>query len=65
MRISIIVAVASNGVIGRDNDLVWRLRDDMKFFSETTRGHAVITAARTTNPSRRSSDRFLTARTSW
>ena len=43
MRISIIVAVASNGVIGRDNDLVWRLRDDMKFFSETTRGHVVIT----------------------
>jgi dihydrofolate reductase len=43
MRISIIVAVAANGVIGRDNDLVWRLRDDMKFFSETTRGHAVIT----------------------
>ena len=43
MRISIIVAVANNGVIGRDNDLVWRLRDDMKFFSETTRGHVVIT----------------------
>lgn len=43
MRISIIVAVAANGVIGRDNDLVWRLRDDMKFFSETTRGHVVIT----------------------
>ena len=43
MRISIIVAVANNGVIGRDNDLVWRLRDDMKFFSKTTRGHVVIT----------------------
>lgn len=46
MRISIIVAVASNGVIGRDNDLVWRLRDDMKFFSETTKGHAVLTGRR-------------------
>ena len=43
MRVSIIVAVAANGVIGRDNDLVWRLRDDMKFFSETTRDHVVIT----------------------
>lgn len=43
MRISIIVAVAKNGVIGRDNDLVWRLRDDMKFFADTTRGHTVIT----------------------
>jgi len=46
MRISIIVAVASNGVIGRDNDLVWRLRDDMKFFSDTTKGHAVLTGRR-------------------
>lgn len=46
MRISIIVAVAENGVIGRDNDLVWRLRDDMKFFSETTKGHAVLTGRR-------------------
>jgi dihydrofolate reductase len=46
MRISIIVAVARNGVIGRDNDLVWRLRDDMKFFSETTKGHAVLTGRR-------------------
>ena len=46
MRISIIVAVATNGVIGRDNDLVWRLRDDMKFFSETTKGHAVLTGRR-------------------
>lgn len=43
MHISIIVAVAENGVIGRDNDLVWRLRDDMKFFSDTTKGHAVLT----------------------
>ena len=46
MRISIIVAVATNGVIGRDNDLVWRLRDDMKFFSDTTKGHAVLTGRR-------------------
>ena len=43
MRISLIVAVAQNGVIGRDNDLVWKLRDDMKFFSDQTRGHAVLT----------------------
>lgn len=41
-----IAAVAQNGVIGRDNDLVWRLRDDMKFFSDTTRGHHVIMGRR-------------------
>lgn len=39
---SIIVAVAENGVIGKDNDLVWHLPRDMAFFKETTAGHCVI-----------------------
>lgn len=43
MRISTIVAVAENGVIGRNNDLVWKLRDDMQFFASTTRQHGIIT----------------------
>jgi dihydrofolate reductase len=43
MRISTIAAVASNGVIGKDNDLVWSLPADMKFFMSTTKGHVVIT----------------------
>lgn len=42
MITSMIVAVARNGVIGKDNDLVWNLPDDMKYFKETTAGHAVI-----------------------
>lgn len=42
MKVSMIAAVAENGVIGRDNDLPWRLRDDMRFFVSTTRGHTVI-----------------------
>ncbi len=37
-----IAAVAENLVIGKDNDLVWRLPDDMKYFMETTQGHFVI-----------------------
>lgn len=37
-----IAAVASNGVIGKNNDLPWRLPDDMKFFMNTTKGHHVI-----------------------
>lgn len=41
--ISIIVATASNNVIGKDNDLPWNLPADMKFFKETTTGHIVIT----------------------
>ena len=35
MRVSIIVAVSENGVIGKDNDLIWHMPTDMKFFKET------------------------------
>src|SRR5258708_3620034 len=42
MIISMIAAVARNRVIGRANDLPWRLPDDMKYFMQTTKGHHVI-----------------------
>ncbi len=42
MKIAMIAAVAENRVIGKDNDLIWRLPDDMKFFMEKTSGHHVI-----------------------
>ena len=42
MKVSLIVAVSENGVIGKDNDLIWHLPNDMKFFKETTMGHHVI-----------------------
>lgn len=42
MKISMIAAVAENNVIGKDNDLIWRLPDDMKFFMKKTTGHHVI-----------------------
>ena len=34
--------MAQNRVIGKNNDLPWRLPDDMKFFMNTTKGHHVI-----------------------
>ena len=37
-----IAAVSKNMVIGRNNDLPWRLPDDMKYFMQTTKGHCVI-----------------------
>lgn len=43
MKVSLIVAVDSKGGIGKDNDLMWHLPDDMKFFKEKTSGTAVIT----------------------
>ena len=42
MNVSLIAAVAANGVIGKDNDLIWTLRDDMAFFKTTTKGRHVI-----------------------
>jgi dihydrofolate reductase len=42
MIISMIAAVAKNGVIGKNNDLPWHLPDDMKFFMLTTQDHYVI-----------------------
>ena len=42
MTVSIIVAVSENGVIGKDNDLVWNLPTDMNFFKSKTEHHHVI-----------------------
>ena len=42
MKVSLIVAVSQNGVIGNDNDLIWHLPKDMKFFKDTTLDHHVI-----------------------
>jgi dihydrofolate reductase len=40
--ISIVVAHSSNGVIGRDGALPWRLPTDLRRFRELTSGHAVV-----------------------
>lgn len=42
MIISLIAALTENMVIGKNNDLPWHLPDDMKYFMNTTKGHAVI-----------------------
>ena len=40
--ISIIAAIGKNGELGKNNDLIWKLPDDLKFFKETTSNHPVI-----------------------
>lgn len=42
MKVSLIVAMDMERGIGRDNDLMWHLPDDMKFFKESTQGQIVI-----------------------
>ncbi|MEA2572110.1 MAG: dihydrofolate reductase [Acidobacteriota bacterium] len=46
-RVAILVAVATNGVIGRDNGLPWRLSNDLKRFKTLTMGHHMIMGRRT------------------
>lgn len=47
MDISIVVAASQNGVIGRDNQLLWRLPDDLKRFKQLTLGHPIIMGRKT------------------
>lgn len=47
MIVSIIAAVADNGVIGNNNQLVWRLPADFRYFKNTTTGHFVIMGRKT------------------
>lgn len=42
MRISCIVAVAENNVIGKDNDIPWYLPADLKYFKRTTLDHHIL-----------------------
>jgi len=42
MSISIIVAIAENYAIGKDNQLLWHLSDDLKRFKALTSGKTVI-----------------------
>ncbi len=47
MIVSIIVAIAQNHVIGKDNQLIWHLPNDLKFFKATTSGHPIIMGRKT------------------
>lgn len=40
--VSLIVAVAENGAIGKNNDLIWYLPKDLHYFKSKTKGHTVI-----------------------
>lgn len=42
MKVSLIVAMDTDRGIGKNNDLMWHLPSDMRFFKETTTGHVVV-----------------------
>ena len=45
--LSIIVAKAKNNIIGKDNNLIWHLPEDLKRFKELTTGHTIIMGRKT------------------
>jgi len=46
-KISLIAAIGKNRELGRGNELIFKIPEDMKFFREKTRGHAVIMGRKT------------------
>jgi dihydrofolate reductase len=46
-NVTIIVAAAENDAIGKDNQLIWHLRDDLKRFKTLTSGHHIIMGRKT------------------
>jgi dihydrofolate reductase len=44
---SLIVAAAENGAIGKDNQLLWHLPDDLRLFKRLTTGHAIVMGRKT------------------
>ncbi|HLU53700.1 MAG TPA: dihydrofolate reductase [Acidimicrobiia bacterium] len=47
MPVTIVAAVARNGVIGRDNDLPWRIPEDLRRFKQLTMGGVLVMGRRT------------------
>ena len=42
MKISIIAAIGENNELGKNNDLIWHLPNDLKFFKSVTTGKTVL-----------------------
>lgn len=53
MKLSLIAAVAANGVIGADGDVPWQYPEDLRHFKRTTTGHPVVMGRRTFESIRR------------
>lgn len=47
MSISVIAAVGRNYELGKNNDLIWHFKEDMRFFKQTTMGHTVVMGRKT------------------
>ena len=42
LTLKLIAAIGKNRELGKDNDLIWHLKEDLKFFKEETTGHKIV-----------------------
>lgn len=47
MTVSLVLAASENGVIGKDNQLPWRLPADLRYFKRLTTGHSILMGRKT------------------
>lgn len=47
MNITLIAAIGRNNELGKNNDLIWHLHEDMKFFKENTMGKPIVMGKKT------------------
>lgn len=46
IKVSLIAAVAENGVIGKNNQLPWHIKSEFQYFKSTTLGHPIVMGRR-------------------
>ncbi len=47
MNISIVAAIGKNNELGKNNDLIWHLKEDLKFFKDLTTNHVIVMGRKT------------------
>jgi dihydrofolate reductase len=47
VRIALVVAMANNGIIGKDNALPWRIPEDLRYFKQITLGKKIVMGRKT------------------
>lgn len=47
MKLIMIAAIGKNRELGKDNDLIWHFKEDMKYFREHTTGHTILMGRKT------------------
>ena len=47
MKLTLIAAIGKNRELGKNNDMIWHLPQDLKFFRKQTLGHTIVMGRKT------------------